>query len=112
MCNSELRSFQHKLAEFEKRGIRVVVISVDTPEASKRSAAKLGCTFPMLYDANADVITRYDLLHRGAGPHKEDISRPGEFLVDANGIVRWVNLTDNIGVRARPEQALAAFDSL
>lgn len=100
------------MAEFDKRGIRVVIISVDTPEASKRHAGKLGHTFPMLSDANAEVIRRYDLLHHGGGPHKEDISRPAEFLVDSNGIVRWVNLTDNIGVRARPEQALAAFDSL
>ena len=61
-------------------------------------------TFPLLSDADATVIRRYDLLHPGGGPHKENISRPGEFLVDATGAVRWRNLTENIGVRARPEE--------
>jgi hypothetical protein len=32
--------------------------------------------------------------------------------LDSGGIVRWVNLTDNIAVRARPEQVLKAFDEM
>ena len=48
----------------------------------------------------------------GAGPKGADIARPAEFLLDSNGIVRWVNLTDNIAVRARPEQLLEAFSQL
>ena len=67
--------------------------------------------FRLLSDAGASVIRRYDVLHRGAGPHGADIARPAEFYVDANGTVRWVNLTENIAVRARPEQALSAIDS-
>ena len=71
----------------------------------------MGYTFTFLSDADAAVIKRYDVLHRGAGPKGEDIARPAEFYVDGNGTVRWVNLTGNIAVRARPEQALAAIDS-
>lgn len=72
----------------------------------------MGFTFSLLSDADAAVIRRYDLLHRGAGPKGSDIARPAEFLIDSHGIIRWVNLTDNIAVRARPEQALQAFDEL
>ena len=107
-----MRGFQHRLADFDRRGIRVTAITVDQPEASKRHRQKLHLTFPILSDANTNVIRQYDLLHPGGGPKKSDISRPAEFLVDSTGTVRWRNLTDNIGVRARPEQALAAFDSL
>ena len=71
----------------------------------------MGYTFTFLSDADAAVIKRYDVLHRGAGPKGEDIARPAEFYVDGNGTVRWVNLTGNIAVRARPEEALAAIDS-
>ena len=56
------------------------------------------------------VIRRYDVLHPGAGLKGADIARPAEFLLDSNGIVRWVNLTDNIAVRARPEQVLEALN--
>jgi peroxiredoxin len=49
-------------------------------------------------------------LHPGAGPKGADIARPWEFLLDSNGIVRWVNLTDNIAVRTRPEEVLNAVN--
>ena len=58
------------------------------------------------------MIRRYDVLHPGAGPKGADIARPAEFLLDSDGIVRWVNLTDNIAVRARPDQVLEAFSQL
>ena len=71
----------------------------------------MGFTFPLLSDTDAPVIRRYDVLHRGAGPKGTDIARPAEFYVNRDGVVRWVNLTENIAVRARPEQALAAIDA-
>jgi peroxiredoxin len=107
-----LRSFQDKLSELESRGIRVVGISVDPPEVNRQQSQKLAYTFPLLSDPKAEVIRRYDVLHAGAGPKGTDIARPAEFLIDSNGIVRWVNLTDNIAVRARPEQVLKAFDEM
>jgi peroxiredoxin len=107
-----LRSFQQRLPEFEARGIRLVGISVDPPEINRRLSQKRGYTFPLLSDPNAKVIRRYDVLHPGAGPKGGDIARPAEFLLDSNGIVRWANLTDNIAVRARPEQALEALNQL
>jgi peroxiredoxin len=105
-----LRSFQQRLPEFEARGIRVVGISVDPPDISQRQSQKLGYTFPLLSDPDAKVIRRYDVLHSGAGPKGADTARPAEFLLDSNGVVRWVNLTDNVAVRARPEQVLEAFE--
>ena len=107
-----MRSFQQRLPEFEGRGVRVVGISVDPPDINQRQSQKRGYTFPLLSDPNAKVISRYDVLHPAAGPKGRDIARPAEFLLDSNGIVRWVNLTDNIAVRARPEQVLEALNQL
>ena len=107
-----MRSFQQKLTEFDSRGITLVGISVDSPEINRRQSQKLGYTFPLLSDPAAKVIRRYDLLHPGAGPKGADIARPAEFLLDSNGIVRWVNLTENIAIRARPDQLLKASNLL
>ena len=89
-------------------GIRPIAISVDSPETNRDKLAKGGYTFTFLSDPNAEVIRRYDLLHAGAGINGQDISRPAEFLVGTDGEVRWVNLTENYWVRARPEQILEA----
>ena len=106
-----MRSFQKRLPDFEKRGIHLAAISVDPVERNAAHCRKTGYTFTFLSDSDAAVIKRYDVLHRGAGPKSEDIARPAEFYVDGNGTVRWVNLTENIAVRARPEQALSAIDA-
>jgi peroxiredoxin len=106
-----LRSFQNHLSDFTGRGVHVAAISVDSVEINRGHSQKMGFAFPLLSDADAAVIRRYDLLHRGAGPKNTDIARPAEFYVDASGTVQWANLTENIAVRARPEQALHAIDA-
>jgi len=100
------------LPQFEAVGIRPVAISVDSPEESRKLCEQAGYTFTFLSDPKAEAIRRYDLVHAGAGTHGEDIARPGEFLVDSAGTVRWVNLTENYWVRARAEQILDAAKAL
>ena len=98
--------------KFKEVGIRPVAISVDSPEVSSNLSQQAGYTFPLLSDPNAEVIKRYDLVHAGAGENGHDIARPAEFLVDSSGTVRWINLTENYWVRARPEQVLEVAELL
>jgi len=100
------------LDKIEEAGIRPVAISVDSPEESRNLREKAGYTFTFLSDPKAEVIRRYDLIHAGAGINGEDIARPAEFLVDSAGTVRWVMLTENYWVRARPEQIIEAAKAL
>jgi peroxiredoxin len=100
------------LNEFREAGIRPVAISVDAPEVTRDLCEKAGYTFTFLSDPKAEVIQRYDLVHAGAGINGQDIARPAEFLLDSSGMVRWVNLTENYWVRARPEQILEAAKTL
>jgi peroxiredoxin len=72
--------------------------------------AKMGWTYTFLSDPKADAIRRYDLLH--AMTPDQVVARPGEFLIDPTGTVRWVDLTEDYRVRTRPETALAVFDEL
>ncbi len=107
-----MRSFQQRLPDFNARAIRVAAISVDPPEITRRHCQRLGFTYTFLGDQKAQVTRQYDLLHPGGGPGGTDIARPAEFLIDATGTVRWVNLTESVTVRARPEEVLKAFDNL
>jgi peroxiredoxin len=100
------------LGSLEEAGIRPVAISVDPPDVSRDLCQKAGYTFTFLSDPKAEVIRRYDLVHAGAGINGQDIARPAEFLVDSSGVVRWVNLTENYWVRARPEQVIEVARTL
>lgn len=101
-----------KSQELKAAGVRPVAISIDSPEESRKLAQEQGYTFTILSDPNTEVIRRYDLVHAGAGEGGKDIARPAEFLIDSSGTVRWVNLTENYMVRARPEQVLEAAKSI
>ena len=102
------------MAEFEAAGVRPVAISVDTPEESRDWSRKQGYSYTFLSDRNADVIRRYGLLHIPGGQNRtaHDIARPAEFLLDRHGVVRWVNFTEDLRVRARAEEMLAAARKL
>jgi peroxiredoxin len=81
---------------------------VDTPEVSRNLAGKAGYTFPILSDPQTETIRRYNLLHKGGGPEGSDIARPAELLVDSSGTVRWTNFTEDVRIRAKADEMLAA----
>jgi len=107
-----LRGIEKNLKDFEAAGVRPVAISVDSPEVSRELCLKAGYTFPVLSDPQAQAIRNYHLLHAGGGPNGEDIARPAEFLVDSGGTVRWSNFAEDVRIRARADQMLAAARSL
>lgn len=89
-----------------------MAISVDSPEKSRDLCAKAGYTFTMLSDPKMEAIRSYDLVHHGGGPEGTDISRPAEFLVDSSRTVRWENFTEDVRVRARADEMLAAAKTI
>jgi peroxiredoxin len=107
-----LRGIEQNLDALEALGVRPVAISVDAPEVSRGLCERRGYTYTFLSDPGAEAIRRYGVLHAGAGIHGHDIARPAEFLLDSSGTVRWVNLTEDLRVRARPEQMIAAAKAL
>ena len=107
-----MRGIQKSLSELERQGVRPVAISVDTPDESAALCRKAGYTYTFLSDPKAEVIRRYDLLHRAGSPDGKDIARPAEFLLDASGVVRWRNLTEDFRKRATPADVLQAAQLL
>jgi len=104
-CNSEYRGIQQHLADFSAMGVRPVVISIDPPDASRALSREAGYTFTFLSDPSLAVIRGYDVANG-------EEARPAEFLLDSTGTVRWRNLTNNMFVRARPEQLLEAIRTM
>ena len=95
---------------FRERGVRIVAISVDSPEESKSLCRERGYTFPFLSDPQAATARAYGVLHAHGGENGQDIARPAEFLVDSAGTIRWENLTESLLARLTPGKALRAID--
>ena len=100
------------MAEFRARGVSIAAISVDSNEESRRLAASEHYTIPLLSDSQAQTIRAYGVLHPLGREDGHDIARPAEFLVDADGRIRWENLTETLLARLRPETVLAVVDGM
>jgi peroxiredoxin len=107
-----LRSFERRRAEFRSRGIAIAAISVDSNEESRRLTASQHYTIPLLSDSQTQTIRAYGVLHPHGGADGRDIARPAEFLVDADGRIRWANLTETLLARLRPETVLGVVDRM
>lgn len=108
-----MRGIQNNLTTLSEAGIRAVAISVDGSEINRQYMLQdAGYTFTFLSDPKLEAIRRYDLVHAGQGENGADVARPAEFLLDPSGTVRWRMMTENLFVRARPEQILEIAKSL
>ena len=107
-----MRSFEQHKPEFVARGTKVVAISVDSPEESRRLTQTQGYTFPILSDPKAKTIRAYGVFHEHGGEEGRDIARPAEFLLDEAGTIRWVNLAESVLARLRPESVLHVIDGM
>ncbi len=77
VCTTELGRLAHLLPEFEKRGVRVIGLSVDPVEAHARWAADIeetqgaAVTYPIIGDTDLKVAKLYDMLPEDAGETSE-----------------------------------------
>ncbi len=91
-CQEQLNNFATKVREFAGLGIELVAIGIDTPEDLKASQASYedegGFAFPLLSDAKLDVFRAYGCIT------PDNLPLHGTFLIDAQGRVRWRDISD------------------
>ena len=106
----ELGQLEAHHDEFAKRHTRVVAVSVDGLDDSKKTKHD----FPHLVvvaDSDHKLVDAVEVLHAGAGEHGEDVAAPTTILVDKHGVVRALFRPTNVGSRLSASEVLAMVDS-
>jgi peroxiredoxin len=129
-CNVQLHDLAAAKADFDKRGIRLVAISVDKPSEEAKTQAKDGVPFPMLSDSKLAVHKAFKVVHAtsdeeqkkmagfgvdlGAysGEAHKSFAIPSVFLVDKTGVIRFAHVDEDYKTRPSPKQLLAVADKL
>ncbi|BDD03081.1 peroxiredoxin [Aureibacter tunicatorum] len=109
VCPTEILAFQEKLAEFEKRGVKVIGASTDTEEThlawlctSKDNGGIEGVTYPLVADVAKTIAANFGVL-AGDWDYTEEgqltfagapIAFRGTFLIDKEGVVRHETVND------------------
>jgi peroxiredoxin (alkyl hydroperoxide reductase subunit C) len=95
VCPSELIAFDHRIKEFEKRGVQVIGCSIDSHfshVAWRQTSVNNGgigeVKYPLVADLTKDIARDYDVLFDNS------VALRGSFLIDKDGIVRHQVVND------------------
>ncbi len=96
VCPSELIAFDKRYEEFQKRGVEVIGVSIDsqfTHNAWRKTPINQGgigeVKYTMVADVKHEVCQAYDVEHPEAG-----VAFRGSFLIDGEGMVRHQVVND------------------
>ena len=79
---------QNSKQRFEAQGLKLAAISYDSPAILKDFAKRHKIEFPLLSDANSEIIRRFNVLNTEAKGMTKGMAYPGFFFVDENGVIR------------------------
>ncbi len=113
VCPTEIIAFDHRLAEFEKRGVQLLGCSIDsefshlawkTTDVNKGGIGNV--KYPLIADKDKSISRKYDVLIGATPAYVEtedgeeettiggDVAVRGSFLIDEDGIVRHAVIND------------------
>jgi peroxiredoxin (alkyl hydroperoxide reductase subunit C) len=112
VCPTEIIGFDKSIQEFEKRGVQVIGVSVDSQFShyawrnTDRKEGGIGeIQYPLVADLSKKISSDYGVLVNGA------IALRGLFLIDKEGIVRH-QLVNDLPLGRSINEALRMVDAL
>jgi peroxiredoxin (alkyl hydroperoxide reductase subunit C) len=112
VCPSELLAFDHRVAEFEKRGVEVIGVSIDSHfshNAWRNTPVNEGGIGPVKYTLVADmthsICQDYDVESEGG------VAFRGSFLIDEDGLVRH-QVVNDLPLGRNVDEMLRMVDAL
>ena len=117
----ELRRSYERILE---RDVRVVAVSVDDTAQSEALRARVGLDIEFLSDHEGVLLDRLGVrddaglipgLSAAGFGGDDDVGRaiflPTTFLLDADGVIRWIHRPDDYRVRATADEVVDAIDA-
>lgn len=106
-CHMMLRTYEKNRERFQEKNIMVLAIGPDPVDVNKEMMSKLGLEFRVLADEGQRTAMTYGVQlseydHDFADSYEEGIPLPASFLIDINGMVRYVSRPDKVGEFLNP----------
>lgn len=112
VCPSELLAFDHRFEEFQKRGVEVIGVSIDSHfshNAWRNTAINDGgigaVKYPLIADMTHSIAKDYDVESEGG------VAFRGSFLIDEDGLVRH-QVVNDLPLGRNVDEMLRMVDAL
>ncbi|MCI0572270.1 MAG: peroxiredoxin [Myxococcaceae bacterium] len=110
ICPTEIVEFGKKEKDFRDRGAQVLGASTDSHFSHlawrQQHADLKNLPFPMLADTKRELCQALGILHK-----QEGVALRATFIVDPDGIIRWLNVND-LNVGRNVGEVMRALDAL
>ena len=106
-CTAELCEMRDDYDRFAQHDVQVLPISVDSVPSLREYKAKYEMRLELLSDFFREVSRRYGVLIE-----ERFYSNRAYFLLDRDGVVRWVHVEENAGNRRSDAEILAEIAKL
>ena len=113
VCTKEMCAFRDSMARLIDLKAQIVGIAVTDPFSNKAFAEKNRLTFPILSDFKRDVIRTYGIeLPNFAGLTGYTTAKRAIFILDREGVVRYVWITDDPAVEPNYSEIEAFLEKM
>lgn len=110
ICPTEIAEFGKRNKDFVDRDARVLGASTDTHFVHlawrNESPDLKSLPYPMLADTKRELSSALGILHKGEG-----VALRATFIVDPEGVIRWVTVND-LSVGRNVDETLRVLDAL
>jgi peroxiredoxin len=129
-CNLALRAYQEHLAgPLADRGAALIAVSPQKPDGSLTMQQTNELTFTVVSDPGNQIAARLGILTAPADDAAKaqaamgldltainadgtrTVPMPTTVIVDATGVIRWIDVHPNYATRSEPAEILAAYDA-
>ena len=119
---TELGELRKRYRELMDRGVEIVAVSVDPPAITEKLRKKLDLPIRILCDVDGTLMDPLHIRHDGGMPPamvagevakinpSKDLFLATNFLLDEQGVIRWIYRPDTYRMRASIDELIAAID--
>ena len=119
---TELGELRKRYREITDRGVEIVAVSVDPPAITEKLRKKLDLPIRFLCDVDGTLMDPLHIRHDGGMPPamvagevakinpSKDLFLATNFLLDEQGVIRWIYRPDTYRMRASIDELIAAID--
>jgi peroxiredoxin len=111
-CTKEMCAIQEDYAAYQSLNAQIIGVSIDTLFALKRFGEDNKINFPLLSDFNKIAIKDYDVVHAEFAFGYKDVAKRATYVIDKDGIVRFVEVLPQLGDMPNMEAIKAALQEL
>ena len=110
VCPTEIAEFGKRNRDFTDRDTQILGVSTDTQYVHlawrNDHADHRDLPYPMIADTKRELSTALGILHK-----EEGVPLRATFIVDPEGVIRWINVND-LSVGRNVDEVLRALDAL